>query len=368
MTNKPRASRRTFLGAAAALGMTGLSGCMGEQFEQFQNGGDETEWSEITGITVRETPDDYNNEQDYFAVVSDDLQKEYEIGTHRQIRLRLQASGMEQWRLRPAIFTTKVEPDFTSERENTIWLSSAGMDRISAEPKMVINALPFATSPNYDTIEAAKENNELIEQSITKDETLLACASNGGQIFKNTELQALHVSSESNASSWLTAGFDDRNNAKERWHVRPELINPKSYNDVRFLVEDQEYEYAVNFLGHRDSGPSELIIIGGLVENEVKNKIKTELENQFDDTDVSLTVRLENTGQYAGTDTQNIVNRFSDDGDNGLQIVQSRDIHTEYWERVANAVLKTFQEEDGGSNSGFDPSAHGNDNETETEN
>lgn len=336
-----RISRRAFLASGAAIGMSSLAGCAADQFSLVDDD-EENEYEEITDIKVKRTPDGYNQDEAYFAVVSDNLQSEYEINQHEQLRLRIQADSKEQWRLRPAIFTTKVEPDFTSEEDNTIWLSDDGLARIFAEPEMIIAAQPFATSPLIDTQEQARENNEFIEQSITKDDELIACASSGGGIYGNTGLQALHVSSETESSSWACFGYDDRDRAKERFHVRPELINPDSYNDVRFLIEDEEFTNAVNFIG-LEGGQSETIIIGGLAEQSLQEQIRENIEQVFqEETDINPRVIVSESGRWSGTDTENIVNRFTDEGDDGIQLAQSQDIIENHWQVVANAIILTF--------------------------
>lgn len=338
-------SRRKYLSVTAALGITGLSGCVSDALPSFNEEDTKNEHTEITGVRVRETPDGYNQEADNFVVVSDNLQSEYNIGRHEQIRLRIQADDMEQWRLRPAVFTTKVEPDFTSDEEDTIWLSSNGMERIFAEPEMIISVLPYATSPLIDTKNEAQSNNDFIEQSITKQEELLACASSGGDIYENTHLQALHISSESKASSWVSLGYDDRDRAFERWEVDPTLLNPKSYNDVRFLIEDENFNNAVNFIGIPNDHTGR-IVIGGLAPSSLQERIKSNIESAFEGVPKQVSVEISESGEYAGTDARNIVNRFSDDGSNGIQIAQSVDIHTDYWKPVAEAVLEVFNGED----------------------
>lgn len=335
-------SRRKYLGVTAALGVTGLSGCLSEQIGINNDDGEKNEYSEINDIRVKQTPDGYNQDADYFAVVSENIQDEYNIEKHQQLRLRIQADSQEQWRLRPSLFTAKVEPDFAAEEDDTIWLSNGGLDRISAKPEMIIAAMPFAPSPNIDTQETARENNEFIEQSVTKEDELLSCASSGGEIYENTDLQALHVSSESTASSWACFGYDDKDRAHERWHVRPELIYPDSYNDVRFLIEDEEHESAVNFIGI-DGGADGQIIIGGLASETLQEDLKANLEEKFEGQDVDISIAY--GGRWSGTDTKNIVNRFTETGDNGLQVAQSEDIRQNHWKKVADAVLETYGEQ-----------------------
>jgi len=337
-------SRRKFVSLSAAVGMTSLSGCISDELGLTNDDSNENEYSEITDIRVKQTPDGYNQDTDYFAVVSDNLQNEYDISKHKQIRIRIQADGKEQWRLRPSIFTAKVEPDFTAEEDNTIWLSESGLERISAQTDMIVAAMPFATSPNINTQETARENNEFIEQSVTKDDSLLSCASSGGEIYTNTDLQALHVSSESNASSWACFGFDDKDRAYERWHIRPELIDPSSYNDVRFLIEDEEHENAVNFIGLENEQEGE-VIIGGLASEELQNEVKENIEAKLETVSDDISVSISFGGKWSGTDTKNIVNRFTDSGDNGLQIAQSEDVRENHWKKVADAVLETFGED-----------------------
>lgn len=337
-------SRRKYLGVTAALGVTGLSGCLTEQLNINNDDNQNTEYSEINGIRVKQTPDGYNQNADYFAVISENLQSEYNIVKHQQLRLRIQADSKEQWRLRPSLFTAKVEPDFVSEEDDTVWLSQKGLDRISAQPEMIIAAMPFAPSPNIDTQETARENNEFIEQSVTKEDDLLSCASSGGQIYTNTDLQALHVSSESNASSWACFGYDDKDRAYERWHVRPELLYPDSYNDVRFLLEDEEHTNAVNFIGLDGEGDGK-IIIGGLASESIQEDLKANLEKKFKNVNQTVNISVSYGGEWSGTDTKNIVNRFTETGDNGLQIAQSEDIRRNHWKKVADAVLETYGEE-----------------------
>lgn len=339
-----RISRRRFIAAGATVGVSSLAGCATDTFN-ISDDNTENEYEEITGVKVKETPDGYNQDEDYFAVISDNLQQEYDIGRHQQMRLRIQADSQEQWRLRPAIFTSKVEPDFTSEEENTIWLSPGGLERIFAEPEMIVAAQPFATSPLIDTKQQARDTDDFIEQSITKDDDLLACASSGGDIYSNTGLQALHISSETDASSWACFGYDDRDRAEERFYVRPDLINPDSYNDVRFLIEDEDFDYAVNFIG-LTRNRSETIIIGGLAKQSLQNEIRENIQAAFESTPINPRVYIEETGENAGTDTNNIVNRFSEDGSNGIQIAQSDDIIADYWQEVANAVITTFYPKD----------------------
>lgn len=338
-------NRRTFLAAGAAISTLSLSGCVSDSLGSFNEENEENTYVEINDIRVQPTPDGYNQNSEYFAVVSDNLQQEYEIDRHQQLRLRIQADGEAQWRLRPSIFTTKVEPDFTSEEDDTIWLSQSGMERIFASPDMIIAAQPFATSPLIETKEQARETDEFIEQSITQDGQLLACASGGGDIFTNTGLQALHVSSESDASAWACFGYDDRNRAKERFYVKPEFINPTSYNDVRFLLDDESFDNAVNFIG-LSSEQSQTIVIGGLAQQSLQEQLRTNILTKFEPTNISPTIIIAENSTLAATDTQNIINRFTEGNNSGIQIAQSYDIYNGFWKEVAEGVLDTFFEND----------------------
>ncbi len=335
-------NRRRFLQLSAIGVATSLAGCSASPFVDDENSRPSFE-ATIGDVTVKEAPGQYGSGRGQFIIISDGLRSDFEVGNYEQVRVENEADPEARWQQRPIIYTTRTDPDFVADEdeERVAWMSRAGMRRLGLGDSGSVKISPFASHPEITSRNEAEELNEFIEQSVSADRDILACAPHGGQIAKNTERQSLFFSSESDYSSWLAAGYDNENAAVDRWFVPPELINTKSFYELGELDDNNRFNFAVSFIKIRDEDAADAdVIIGGLANRQLRGLYAEYITEALPEGREAI---VQSEGVYDGSDTGNIVNKITDSGTRGVQVAQSQTVLASHWEKVAEACLEAHE-------------------------
>jgi hypothetical protein len=85
----------------------------------------------------------------------------------------------------------------------------------------------------------------------------------------------------------------------------------------------------------------EILIGGGCAADSLKREIKTEIEGRIAGS--GICVRIASSQEsYGGDSPQNIVNRLTAGGESGIQIEQSLQARSSYWQEIADAVADVY--------------------------
>lgn len=343
-------TRREYLKKAiAGSTLISLSGCLDPNNPEniFEGGSNKPSFNEtVKDVKLRETPSKFVGiDADRTIILSDTLANNLSVGSYEQVRVRTKSNPEIQWQQRSSIYTTRFDADFnTDSNENIAWMTQEALQRQGLGTKEnLVDIAPFATNPNIENRSNADSLKDIMEQKIKGDNyqsKLIACAPHGGDILKNSERQALLFSSENEFNSWLAAGYEYTNEqAYKRFYVNPDLLNPTSFYELDSLT-GENYEYAISFVLLDDFDTESTIIIGGLAELEIKRVYAAELNDALPS---SYNIKIDVNGRYDGTDTRNFVNQISENGVNGIQIAQTRDITRTSWRTVAKACLEAHK-------------------------
>jgi hypothetical protein len=259
-----------------------------------------------------------------------------------------------------AVYTVQVTADFdlgTAEDALIMWFSPAGLERINASEGWLGSVRPYATNPTYQSGAEGQKYDEYVGEYIRSDTDLFVCAPYGGDIYKNTDVQAVRIASELSQSAWIAKGYNRGGGARDRWYIDPTLIHPQSYASFGDLV-DFEFSSGSVFGGSRSYDQADYgllltgmerdgIIIGGLAPDSLTTLVNSRIREKLalvgaDD----ISVRVARSGEYAGNDVNNIANRVSEDSSHGIQIAQGPEVLRKYWKVVADAVIEAYEEFD----------------------
>ena len=174
-----------------------------------------------------------------------------------------------------------------------------------------------STAPNPTVSEGdAEGQGDFIERLDDGAHTgLIAIAPHGGDIEPHTDTQAEFVASALSACCWRCKGWHHRG-AKRHWHITSAEINEASF-PLLATAMTRRFTYAVAFHGMEEPE----IIIGGTAPATLKHEIKGAIEVATSGSDIR--VRVAEPGDvFNGDDANNIVNRLTVGGANGIQIEQ----------------------------------------------
>lgn len=338
-------SRRTYLKTGlAGVTLSATAGCIdpNNPTEGFGGNSEPTFDQTVEDVTLKKLPEQYSN-LNRNIIITSSLANTLDVGEYEQIRVRTKSNPEIQWQQRASLVTTRFDSDFNTpdtEQSEIAWMTEQGLRRIGLGTKEnSVNLTPFAPNPNIETRDRAESIKDIMEQSIQSDNTnedLIVCSPHGGDILSNSERQALFFASQEEFNSWTAVSYGHtRKEAYNRFYVNPNELNPTSFYKLNQLTSD-EYEYAVSFVLLDDPEKQSSIIIGGLAEIEIKRVYASALRDALPS---SYSIRIDTNGEYDGSDTRNFVNRLTENGVNGIQIAQTRDITRNSWRTVAQACL-----------------------------
>jgi len=179
------------------------------------------------------------------------------------------------------------------------------------------------------SIEAARQQGELIEDTAGDGTELAVLAPHGGDIEPHTAQQAsaLHDAVSADASRWSAMGYAPGGGAFLRWHVPSTAITPASFPALDGLLND-DYDVAVSFHG---ICTNDVRVGGGAPESlrqQAVDAINFHLPASAPRADLA-------NGRFSAQAPEAVVNRASD---NGIWIGQPPEVREEHAGSVVDAV------------------------------
>jgi len=348
MSNESYLTRRKLLAGAGVATASSLSGCSVIENLRGFNSPPESPDKSANGITIRKVPETIEGVTDRTALVSPDVVDRLSLLSRQQVRVTRPGLNFSGHFL-SAVYTVRTQGDFLNQTDktNTLWLSESGQERINTSEGWIVQLSRFAPGEDVETTQGAIQNNELGEQYINGDETdFLFLAPHGGNIYPNTEKQAVRTATQLNNNAWLTMGYNEGGGAYDRWYIPEDEIHPISYPKLDFMVEynfsrqeyDKLYESVVSFTQFEGDG----IVIGGLAKDETKEDIRDQLRDTFSTLGTNPPVRIAYDGQFSGTDPNYLANRVSQNRYNGIRLLQSENITQNNWRDVSNSLIQYY--------------------------
>jgi phage replication-related protein YjqB (UPF0714/DUF867 family) len=227
--------------------------------------------------------------------------------------------------------------------DNIVRMGSTGRKRLGTSDEFVGSLDSQVPHPTFDDPDA-ETNNEFVER-LEDDGThagLVVIAPHGGDIEPHTDRQAELVASRLAAKSvslWRCKGFKGEG-AFARWHITSTDIHEASFPGLKSIIS-RGFTYAVAFHGFDDPEIPFDIVIGGAAPYPLKQDIETAIKGAVAGLD--LTVHIASPDEKFGGDSlQNIVNRLTAGGANGIQIEQSPRARSNHWQDIADAVANVY--------------------------
>jgi len=284
-----------------------------------------------TGVSVRKalaTQEDLTGHREHCSAHPDRLAA---IGraVGQQVRVRRDGGELGLYtvsELRPQDADTTVRMGLTARR------------RLGTEAEFGATLDSQVPHPTMSAAEA-RDAGELIER--LKDDgrrrTLIAVAPHGGDIERHTDQQAERVAARLAVSSWRCKGWaPDPPGASLRWHVTSADLSEGGFPLLARVIS-RGFAYAVSFHGFDDE-PG--ILIGGTAPGTLKEEIREAVEGA---TGGEFPARVAGEDEhYGGDDPNNVVNRLTAGGANGIQIEQSLPARQAHWRAVADAVADVY--------------------------
>lgn len=347
-------SRREYLKATGIAGLTATAGCV-----DISGVGE----SSVGTVTVGTLPSEYTLIGQNDIVLSSDVQSSLNVQRREQLRVNRdvetpqsnESEGenndsanteepTEPEPIRPALFTIRESEPFPADN-GTALIPEEILNILPIEEGDSIDITTTAPSPDLNTSDEARQNNELVtQQASSNGDDYLMIAPYGGGMENRTGSQAVRAGSRADASSfWAAFGYDNftDEDSYHRWRVNATDINPTSYPKIDALPTDR-YSTVVSFVGGSNSG----IRISGLGRDAIKSEIRSEIRSRVPD----YPVRTVPSGADRSDSPANLANRLSQDNRNGIIIRQSEDVRRNEWRNVADGVVAGLQ------NSGEDSS------------
>jgi phage replication-related protein YjqB (UPF0714/DUF867 family) len=192
----------------------------------------------------------------------------------------------------------------------------------------------------FSDTEAAAHNEfvERLEDNGTH-KGLVVIAPHGGDIERHTDQQAERVASRlsrKGVSSWRCKGWKREGGAFDRWHITSTDLHEASFPCLNSIIS-RGFTYAVSFHGFDDPD----ILIGGASTDFLKQQVKTAIEAAIAGSGITVRIASAEEG-FGGDNPQNIVNRLTADGANGIQIEQSLHARLKHWRDIADAVADVY--------------------------
>ncbi|MGH8531161.1 MAG: poly-gamma-glutamate hydrolase family protein [Gammaproteobacteria bacterium] len=226
--------------------------------------------------------------------------------------------------------------------DNVVRVGKDGRERLGTTDEFdgtLDSQVPHATFSDTE----AECNGEFVER-LDDDGThtgLIAIAPHGGDIEAWTDQQGERVASQLSCrgvSAWRCKGWH-RKGAHEHWHITATDINEASFPLLNSVIS-RGFMYAVAFHGFDDADIPYDILVGGLACDVLKDDIQEAIEGVVG---AEFTVHITTPNEkFGGDDEQNIVNRLTASGKNGIQIEQKIGPRAKYALDIADAVAYVY--------------------------
>jgi len=224
--------------------------------------------------------------------------------------------------------------------DNIVRMGPTGRKRLGTSGEFAAILDSQVAHPTYNDV-TAKARSEFVERLEDNGTGLVVIAPHGGDIEPHTDQQAEHVALRlvaKAASLWRCKGWWNPNRlAFDHWHITSTEINEASFPHLNSIIS-RGFTYAVAFHGFHQP---EILIGGGCAAESLKQEIKTEIEGRIAGSDICVRIASSNE-RYGGDSPQNIVNRLTADGESGIQIEQSLQARSRYWQKIADAVADVY--------------------------
>ena len=226
--------------------------------------------------------------------------------------------------------------------DNIIRIGNSGRERLGASGEFAATLHSQVPHPTFNDAEA-EANSEFVER-LDDDGVhtgLIVIAPHGGDMERHTDQQAERVALRLRAkavSSWRCKGFKEGGGAADRWHITSTDIHEASFPRLNSVIP-RGFTYAVAFHGFDE--PTTDVLIGGGAPEWLKGEIKTVIKGALAGSGMRVRIASPEEG-YGGDSPQNIVNRLTAGGTNGIQIEQSLRARTSHWQNIADAVAEVY--------------------------
>jgi phage replication-related protein YjqB (UPF0714/DUF867 family) len=233
---------------------------------------------------------------------------------------------------------TRPEPNDTIVR-----MAFQGRQRLGTADEFEATFDTQVPHPTFTDVEAV-ENSEFVERldHHWHQQQLIAIAPHGGAIERHTDEQAELLASVigcDRASAWRCKGFKLGGGAFERWHITSTDIHESSFPLLK-QVSCRAFSYAVAFHGFSEAD----VLVGGGAPLELKQEIAEAVERAVATSGIRVRVATASEN-YDGDSPDNIVNRLTAGGANGVQIEQSLEARQGFWKAIALAVASVYNDE-----------------------
>jgi phage replication-related protein YjqB (UPF0714/DUF867 family) len=228
-------------------------------------------------------------------------------------------------------------------RDTIVRMAFEGRQRLGTADEFEATFDTQVPHPTFSDVEAV-ENSEFVERldDHHNQQQLVAIAPHGGAIERHTDEQAELVAALlgcERASVWRCRGFKLGGGSFERWHITSTEIHEASFPLLR-QISCRGFAYAVAFHGFSEAD----VLIGGGAPLALKEEIGDAVERALIGS--GIRVRVANASEnYDGDSAENIVNRLTAGGVNGVQIEQSIEAREGFWKAIAHAVAGVYSEE-----------------------
>jgi phage replication-related protein YjqB (UPF0714/DUF867 family) len=228
--------------------------------------------------------------------------------------------------------------------DNIVRMGKAGRERLGTGDEFAGTLDSQVPHPTFTDAEA-ECNSEFVERLADngRHTGLIVIAPHGGDIERHTDQQAEHVASRLAAkavSSWRCKGWKEGGGALDRWHIRSTDTNEASFPGLGSVIS-RGFAYAVAFHGFKPKEDDPDILIGGAAPDSLKQEVKAAIECAIAGS--GITVRIARPDEdFNGDSLQNIVNRLTSGGANGIQIEQSLRARSSHGQAIADAVANVY--------------------------
>jgi phage replication-related protein YjqB (UPF0714/DUF867 family) len=284
-------------------------------------------------MTVRRalgSQDDLQKRGEHCSAASDTLA---ELGIERRQQIRV-IRGDDEY----ALYTvSEVHP---RTQTPVIRMGQVGRDRLRGPEEFDADIDTRVANQDLDD-EKAEENSEFVERLCDDGASdLIVIAPHGGDIEPHTDEQARHVVTclaPQRVTLWLCRGWKDGGGAHERWHITSTDLNPASF-PLLGSVASRGFTFAVAFHGFDDE-PG--VLIGGAAPDDLKSELRDEIDGVLpSEFGVRVAVPGDNN---AGDSEDNLVNRLTRGGLNGVQIEQGPIARSRHGLAIAEAVADVYR-------------------------
>jgi phage replication-related protein YjqB (UPF0714/DUF867 family) len=233
-----------------------------------------------------------------------------------------------------ALYT--VSDDRTENADNVVRMGPTGRWRLGTGVEFDAEFDSQVVHPTMSDKDA-EMNGEFIERLHDDGQHtgLIVIAPHGGDIEKHTDNQAERVASglaDKAVSHWLCKGYHPRG-AEKTWHITSADIQPGSFPLLN-SVFSRRFAHAIAFHGfERD----EILVGGGTAAAALKKEIESAIKKAVVGSNIPVRI-ADPDDPFGGDDRNNIVNRITIGGANGIQIEQSLAARIRHWDAIADAV------------------------------